>query len=296
MTHRERILAVLRGDTPDLLPWALRWDLFFEAAVRTGALPERYRGMTYFDVCRELGMGIKATQGRVYETRPRGMERTVTNDGFDTVTRYVTPFGEVSQRFRVTPELLNQGVRGVLVEFFLKDGGDYDAVRYLMDHMEVVPAHDGLLAMQRQVGDDGVVIVDGGMSPLHYVMRHVAGYEATYFHLHDYPRELDALLESVEAYQGRIQDVVLASPAEIVRCDGHFDWQVTPKPLFERHFVPFFQRYKARLKSAGKYMLAHTDADPRGLLDLIADSGFDVAEAFTPPPMTGVSVAEARAI
>jgi hypothetical protein len=43
-------------------------------------------------------------------------------------------------------------------------------------------------------------------------------------------------------------------------------------------------------------MVAHTDGEMKKLLPLVAESGYDVAEAFTPKPMTSYTVADARRV
>ncbi|MGD8713998.1 MAG: hypothetical protein PVG70_05595 [Desulfobacterales bacterium] len=43
MTHRERLLSVARGEMVDTLPWIPRIDLWHNANVMAGTLPQRYR-------------------------------------------------------------------------------------------------------------------------------------------------------------------------------------------------------------------------------------------------------------
>ena len=63
MNYRERIYAAIRGLPVDHLPWAPRWELFYNAALLDGRMPDRYKDWSFFDVTRDLGMGIKGNRG-----------------------------------------------------------------------------------------------------------------------------------------------------------------------------------------------------------------------------------------
>lgn len=63
MTHRERIWAAIRREPMDRIPWASRWELWYQAARLDGRLPEKYRGASFFHPTRALGMGIKGNRG-----------------------------------------------------------------------------------------------------------------------------------------------------------------------------------------------------------------------------------------
>jgi len=48
------------------------------------------------------------------------------------------------------------------------------------------------------------------------------------------------------------------------------------------------------LKASGKLSFAHYDGDNLPLKELIGGTGIDIIEAFTPPPMSRMSVRDAR--
>ena len=55
MNHRERITAVFRGETVDVIPWVPRLDLWHNAHAMSGTLPEKYAGMSVEDIHRAEG-------------------------------------------------------------------------------------------------------------------------------------------------------------------------------------------------------------------------------------------------
>ncbi len=66
MTHRESILAALRKQPTDCLPWGLRIDYWYKAHAKAGTLPEKYRDSSIWDITRDTGAGIQAHHGRVH--------------------------------------------------------------------------------------------------------------------------------------------------------------------------------------------------------------------------------------
>ena len=63
MTHRERILAAIRGDVPDRLPWLPRLEFWYRAKLRDGTLPPEFRGLTLMEITYRLGIAYYAILG-----------------------------------------------------------------------------------------------------------------------------------------------------------------------------------------------------------------------------------------
>ena len=300
MTHRERMLASIRGEAIDHIPFAPRWELWFDSAVREGTLPERLQGLDLYDATREMGWGIKGNVAPVYRTEVRNTKVRETvreRDGVrDTVTEYETPFGTVSSLFRVTPELIQHGVKGLEIEHMIKGPEDYDATVHVIENTEVIPTYDELREMDASVGEDGLLIGNAGYGPFHRLMRDFVGYENTYYQLYDHREEFGRLLQAMDDHTREIVLVCVEAPVLVLRHDGNHDSYLTPPPIFEEYFVPFFQHFTAECKRHGKVSCTHTDGDQSLLLGQIRDSGFAMCEAFTSPPMTPTSIADARAV
>ena len=300
VTHRERMLASIRGEEIDHIPFAPRWELWFDSAVREGTLPERLRGLDLFGATREMGWGIKGNKGPVYRTEVRHttVRETVreANGTVDTVTEYETPFGTVSKLFRVTPELIRHGVKGLEIEHMIKGPEDYDATIHVIENTEVVPTYDELREFDESIGDDGLTIGEAGYSPFHRLMRDFVGYENTYYQLNDYPEQFGRLLKAMDEHTRQIVRACVESPVLVLRHDGNHDSYLTPPPIFDEYFVPFFQHFTGECRRHGKVSCTHTDGDQSLLLEQIRDSGFAISEAFTSPPMTPTAIADARAV
>jgi hypothetical protein len=116
MTHKERMLAAIRGEPTDRIPWAPRLDLWYRANRKAGTLPEEYKNASLFDLCDDLGMAFHAVVPNFQDLRgpeddmdrPLGIynlwtmpcrtifenvKRTVRREGDRTVVEYETPVG-----------------------------------------------------------------------------------------------------------------------------------------------------------------------------------------------------------
>ena len=292
-TYRQRILAALRGEPVDFIPWAPRWELFFDAARLDGRLPAKYKSWDIFDVTRDLGMGIKANRGPLFRLEMTGVEVRQRQVGMDTVTEYVTPFGDVRTVFRLTPELEAEGVRGLEMEYLIKGREDYDPVYYLLEHTKVVPTFEEYEAYDRRVGEDGLAFPQAGPCPMHKVQREYTGYQQSYFELADNLSRVERLLEMLQAQFDEITAICADSPSPAVEADGNFDISLHPPSYFERWFMDPLRQFGEAMHARGKLFVTHADGQMAGLLETLPRAGVDVAEAWSPYPQTTLTTAQA---
>ena len=299
-TTKQRILTALRGGMPDHLPWAPRWELWFDAVSRDGRLPEKYRGWHIFDVARDLGLGIKGNRAPLYRTEMTDVQVVVrerrTPRGREEITEYRTPKGDIGKVYFVPPELEAQGVAGRVSEPVIKTVRDYDIACFVVEHTRIIPTYDELETYTKLVGDDGLAFPNLGSCPMHRFMREFTTYEQSYYEMYDHPNEVDRLVQVLEEQEWEIVRIALEAPIETAEIDGNYDAELTPPPLYRKHFVPFLKRVADAFHARGKLLMTHVDGDNSGLLELIKETGFDIGEAWTPAPMTPVTTAEARRV
>jgi hypothetical protein len=58
--------------------------------------------------------------------------------------------------------------------------------------------------------------------------------------------------------------------------------------------LPNLQRFADFFHAKGKLLLCHCDGENQGLIDLIAESGMDIAEAICPHPMTKMNIGQIK--
>jgi hypothetical protein len=302
MTNRERLLAIMGGQPPDRIPWIPRLLLWYNAHVKAGTLPERYRRSdgspwSLRDIERDLGLGTPARDGLVFKTELRGVEvRQRWLNDMELVSEYVTPVGTVTTRFRGSELLRQKAIQDLQIEFMLKRREDYAVVEYILEHTEYFPTYREYDNYEREVGDDGYPLVNGGDCPFHHWMRALVGYTNAYYHLSDYPREVERLLTLMTQRDKQVVwNLIADSPARLILHGVHFSSQMTPPPIFERFVLPYYQELSALLHSRDKTLCLHGDNDTRQILGHIERAGYDMVECFVTHPMVPTTLAEARA-
>jgi len=319
VTHKERILTACRGQVPDRLPWAPRMDLWYKARAETGRLPEAYQdlslrqltdalGLGYHAVVpdfRDLrtpedtvdrGLGIYRLRNLPFETRLCGVSRTATQEGDVTRVVYGTPKGSVSCAFSYTEEMKRAGITiPWITEHVFKTIDDVPALAHIFSHLQVVPNYDGYREWHDWVGEAGVAVAHGNSaaSPMHHMLHDLMSIEDFFFNLHDHPKQMAALADSMDGWFDQMLKALAESPAEIIFMGANYDAAVTSPPFFEAHILPWLAQEAEAAHRHGKLLLTHTDGENAGLTSLYCRSGLDIADSVSPTPLTRLTLAEA---
>jgi hypothetical protein len=321
MTPKERMLRAARGEWADILPWAPRIDLWYNANSLQGTLPAKYRrGVTLDEIADDIGggyhkivpdflnarspedtidrgLGIFRLKGMPYRAELAGVEREVEKEGNATFVTYHTPLGLISCKILYTEEMRRAGVSITWIsEHVIKDPQDYKIVGYIFKNIKVIPDYENYLEFQRQVGDKGFAAARGlaAASPMQQIMRDFLDATQFYLEMYDHPQEMRQLGEDLEPYYDQLFQVLANSPAEVVFHGSNFDEMITYPPFFRNYIMPYLQRLADMLHARGKLLICHCDGENQGLLDLIAESGMDIAEAICPQPMTKITISEVK--
>jgi hypothetical protein len=293
MTNRERIQAIIADKNPDRLPWVPRLHLWYYANKNNGTLPEKYKNWDIRDIERDLNMGTPARDGQVFTKKIGNVDINVKRHGDEIFTEYITPVGKVSTKNIIVDKLQKAGMSAYQSENMIKQPDDYNVVAYMIENTTYIPAYEDYEAYDKYIGDDGLPLVNTGDCPIHNIMREYIGYEKFFFELIDHPQRIEQLLSVMNDKIKEMWKVVAESPAKMVLHGEHFDSMITPPPIFEEYFLPYFQDFARILHSKGKLLACHADADSSLLLDLIKESGFDMAEVFTTAPMVKCTLEQA---
>lgn len=316
------MLAVMRGQEVDVIPFAPRLDLWWLANKLNGTLPARFADLKPDDIAKAEGwacyhivpdftnmitspadilhraIGLYNFKQSVYRLKfPADVEIEVENapDGLQAIT-YRTPAGTARTVGGHTEQMKRQGASlGWTREHAVKTPADAKVMAYLFAHLEVTANYDGAREYADQIGGSGVVAAGGaslGASPMHHIQKELIDPTEFFLWQKDNPAALAELAEAVAVYFDRALQVIAGSPAEVVLWGGNYDEMLNYPPYFKRDILPWLQKVSHRLHAAGKIMITHTDGENAGLMDLIAQCGADVAESITPFPMTKVTVRE----
>ena len=214
----------------------------------------------------------------------------------EVLVQFETPRGKVSAKF-VTSEMLQEaGIRPYQSEYFIKDiNKDLGPLKYIIGNIDLEPAFDDFTKTDTMVGEEGIVWarVSPYYSPMHQLMYIYMGLEQTCLALYDHKNKFDEIVEFIEVSLNKVHELCLDSPALFVNHGGNFDSTVLGPELFEAYFVPYLSKFAEKLHSKNKFLVVHVDGEMKNLMDLFPLTNSDVAEGFTPSPMTQVSFHEA---
>ncbi|MEW5722442.1 MAG: cobalamin-dependent protein [Thermodesulfobacteriota bacterium] len=319
-THKERMLAAMRGQMVDVIPFVPRLDLWWLSNATKGTLPERFAGMMPDDVARSEGwalyhmvpnfadissaedilhraIGLFNFKLSAYGWRfsPDIEVRVQENEG-QQVVEYHTPVGVVRTVGGLTEQAKRAGSSlGWVQEHAIKGPDDYRVMGYIFENIEVFPQYQGHQAYIDQVGDQGVAAAGGpslGASPMHLIQKELVDATRFYYEYKDHQKLMRELAARIEVYFEKVLAVLAESPAEVVLWGANYDDMLTYPPYFEKEILPWLRRAAEVLGGRGKILATHTDGENQGLMDLIRDCGAHVAESVTPWPMTRVRIEE----
>jgi len=304
MTSRERLLAALRGQPVDRLPWspflAYWWESQPQAIQDRGQIhflrelgaDALLRGFTTPFVCSDLwGQSSYSTfSQRIPNCEVRRSER-----GADMRVWFETPVGALTQLGRRS----EQGNTRFLVEHPVKRREDYKVLSYIVERMIIAPDYTAVTDEIAAVGEAGLsapLISPFGKTPFQSLVEHFVGAEQLIFDLMDYPAEVEALLAVMSARAEEAVRIAVASPAEaFITWEDSSTTNVSPA-LFRRYIFPEMRRWAAMVHDAGKLLLHHACGHLRALLPIITEEGVDAVESLSPPPTGNIEIWEAQAL
>ncbi|MBM3476294.1 MAG: hypothetical protein FJX75_23730 [Armatimonadetes bacterium] len=320
MTHRDRILAALRHEPLDGMPWVPRLDLWYNAHRYRGTLPAEWRDASLMEIVQDLGVGYHAVvpdfldteepeevydrllgldhvRNQPYRLRFRRTERLVEPEGSDVRVTYRTPVGSVSGKLRYDEGMRRDGITIMAVtERVVKSAADYDTIGFIFEDLEVEFDEGRYRVLCEQVGERGMVVALGNVaaSPVHHLLKELVPYDQFYFDLHDHPELIARTAQRMEGYFEAALEACASSSAEVVLFGANYDLMLTPPSVFGPHILPMLSHWADCLHAAGKLLLTHTDGENEKLLDLYLQAGVDVADSVCPRPMTRLSLRDYR--
>jgi len=274
---KERIMAVYRGEEPNRIPW-----LIYDALCPRGYMSRQLRNK---------GLGLKVAASVLREEMP--YVRVETKSVGNIIHRiFHTPVGDVSMKERIG--LCEGAGSSWIIEHLIKSVSDFEVVEFMVEDTVYIPDYEPFLEAERNLGDDGIVFVWAGRSPLQKMQIEIMGYRTFAISLYKYPKEFESLLRVLEKKADERYQIIAESPAEVINGTDNINSEIVSPKLFEKYIIPFYERQSHLLHKKDKILEDHMDGKLKNLKNLISKMDLDVIEAFTPPPMGDLPLAEAR--
>ena len=320
MTIHDRVAAVIRGDKPDRHPFIGRLELWHKGLAYSGHLPAEFQDTPLTEIHRAVGFGrqmfvspvrlrLRGVELRVaFEDEPAVCEVDPVVDRFPDIGRrnlpdrpghtrveFSTPVGALTIAYDQLASLIEAGAGQYMSKHPLAEAQDFRVAEYIVERMEIVPAFERIAQTQAEFGGIGYVVPQIPRIPFQQVLIDYFSTEQLFFALRDYPAQISRLMALLDERMTEVVSLVADLPEEYIEFGDNLDGIMTNPRLFRQYCLPAYHKYIDALHSRGKKVGSHTDGNLRPLLGLLAESGLDVCESFSPVPLTPVTVDEALA-
>ena len=282
MTMRQRMLAVVRGEPHDRVPFV------------------SYRGMApWEDAWKLIGrnnLGVLAWTPACDSQTPncrREVEQFELNGRTARRTILHTPEGKVSEVW------VDAAVAAHVHEHFIKAPADYKILLALLRDQHYTPDVDGWLTAWNELGDDGLPHTSIGRTAYQALWVEWVNPVDLAAHMADEP----ALMEEVFAAMNADLVKAFAAARELVR-QAPVPYLVLPDNItapmigesnFRRYCMPMYAKLREMLDDIGSDIpvAVHTDGDLKPLWGAFAESSVRWFDSMSPPPDNDTSVADA---
>jgi len=221
------------------------------------------------------------TEDFTYEEKGRSRTRSVIQ----------TPVGQVS----TVRERSEFGFTSWTIERLFKGPEDYKVLKYWIEDQQFSRNYAEFVETQERMGED--VLLRGHLSArtlLHTIMVQWMGVEAFAVEWHENRDEILKLVEVGTRKKREMLPLVAEAPCTHVNLGGNESPEVMGPPRYEQYHLPLYRECSGMLHKHGMLLGSHMDANNKPWKHLIAESGLDYIEAFTPSPDTDMNLGEAR--
>ncbi|HEO72337.1 MAG TPA: hypothetical protein ENN80_13845 [Candidatus Hydrogenedentes bacterium] len=287
MTLRERIVAVYRGETPDVVPYMLdlsHW--FYHKHRRPWDLsiaydkPER----ELIDYHKRAGVGFYVPNlGSFFDVAygPDVQTSVVKSlDGRTITWEHETPLGTI-RRTRVWSE---QTYAWAIPEWGITSKQDLRVLGCALGARTFAPRWDRYQAWVDHVGDCGVVYLPFAYSGMGFLLNYWLGIERTVYATIEWYDAMHEVIDQINANNLECIDLLAQSPAEVIILGDNFSAEIQPSYFFDEWSRVYYVEAIRRLHATGKYVAVHIDGKLRGAIAMIRDAGADCGDGITPTP------------
>ena len=289
MTHRERVLAVLRGEKADFVPWFGDLDYYTTAQISRGRVPADFRQRDdYIEWHRRLRCGFYLQGYFPFREVIENCEVREWKEGNIRYREVKTPVGTLREGWLWSDITYSEAP----IERLLKTPADLPAYSFFYKNTRYEPDYAFAEKRRKQVAEMGVVLCYLPRTPFMRMVAIDAGIENVTMIYADAPDEFTEMFAAVTESLDRASQVALDSPAEILMMPENLSSEVVGPRFFEMFLKDFQSRWARRINAAGKFSCIHMDGTLAGLLRQESAIGLTFIEALTPKPVGDIPVGE----
>lgn len=294
MTRRQRIMKASLKQKTDKLPFFHWWrhcqQGWVERECRNRGMGLNYERPSYIASLK----GVDVTEKQIYVNGQKIYRKI-----------YETPVGSVyydEMRDPGTGEWHGQrswqDVSPWQTERLIKGPEDYKVVKYIVEHTEYKPYYFPIEQAKDWLGEDGLVCDFHPHSPMQMLMIDWVGSEHGRFFIHyaKYRDLVEDLYQALSKSREPMYEIAAKSPVDVVLGGDNIDGVLANPRLFEKYFMPEYEKMAQVLHAHGKLLGVHMDGRVNVLKDLIGKTPIDIIEALHSPPVGDLAIGEALKI
>ncbi|HDY89687.1 MAG TPA: hypothetical protein ENH82_16435 [bacterium] len=295
MTQRERLLAVLKGDTPDVVPWFADLSNWIYSQRKQRFIPSANKELDYemIDFYKDVGAGIYLELGSVLDVSYKGDVEEIQKIDGDTFTWTLkTPIGELREIRLYNEKSFSWDIAKRMVESI----SDLKIIRYAMERKSYIPRYEKYEKMVEACGEYGLPYAHGVYySGLAFFISRFMGVEKTIYALYDEPEQMAETINLINQVNLTGIELLCNSPAEVILISDNLSSDIQSPSLFNQYSLKYYKKAAEMIHNSGKFFAVHLDGRARGLLKCLVECNVDVADAVTPKPTGDMTPSEIRA-
>lgn len=300
MSGRQRLMAAIRHEEPDRVPISPRVAVWLRTEFGDSSLTTQLRELPDMDPMHIVGNGtpnyLDSTPDEYDLPEVKVEQRKYPESDFTVVERtFHTPAGTLSDRILIPPEGREYGVspNPIRTEHLVKEPEDLEALNYLLPPVNT--NFDLLHEPRAMLSDRGVLMVC-----VRSALDHNAGYARDMQDLMvDYYKNRPFFDELVGLFHRRSLEQIKAAlegGAEFIFGSWYFNslsagWSPA---IFAEVFVPQIRDHVELTHRYAAYYDYYDDGKLDATMEMIADTGVDVLETCTPPPVGDFDLRKAK--
>ncbi len=320
MTGRERIHAAIKGDPVDRVPFAINiWHWFYAQKYRKSLPPEYADCATPIAFLKKYGADIltrwdgqikgRAGLGQYVKFpncqyskqeigEPIEMPITTAFNQYEKLDRVrstlETPHGTLNHTWRFT----EQTCADFEEEYWVSDWDrQFEALRFVIGDRSYDIEMSEYQRDLAEIGEHGIIMVEIPENPIK-MMHWMMGPEQATYALIDHEKECLELFEKHTEMTLQFVDGVCEKTTyddtPLLMSNDNLDVALMPPSFFDVFLYEHYQKVSEQIHNHGRLFAVHSCGNNWDLRRCIRDSGIDMMEGLTPPPLGNFPLHKAR--
>jgi len=300
MSPKERLLASIKGEETDRVPWspflAYFWEDQSEEIQQRGQLEflenigadPLLRGVYGTDVLQLFK--LKRNCCHVNEIVKTNIKHII----------YETPVGNLKESYKYSTD----GNTWFLVEHPVKNAEDFKILTYLNEDLTIIPDNKAMKKFKeiyKKTGNRALYLpiigtgttVGAFKSSFQAMVEHWVGTEQLVYSLYDYPEIVKEALQEMRKNSIDTVKISVQSPAEaFIFWEDTSTTNISPQ-YFSDYVVPEINDWGEIIHQADKFLIHHACGHLKDLISLMAKTKIDMIESISPPPTGNIEIWDA---